>query len=221
MLPELPYLRFLNGRQNDVPILAGWNADEGLPFIPFSFPHDTVQNFINAATNGFGAANLASFLQLYPAASVAQAAQSAQSFEGDLTIKYQTWCWANLQHITGHSPVFVYNFSFTSAYTPIATHTTEVDYVFGNFVPNPFNGAAVPSAQDLTESDAMETYWTNFARTANPDGPGVPHWPQYEGAGSQALQIGNVIQAGPEDGTARFEFLNQFRVNGLIPIGQH
>ena len=119
-------------------------------------------------------------------------------------------------------PVYVYNFSFTSAYTPVASHVNEVAYVFGNFVPGPFHGNAPPSAADLAVSNAMQTYWTEFARTGNPNKHGLANWPPYIGAGGQALQIGSVIQAGTEEGTARYQFLEGFRgADGVIPQGVH
>ena len=214
VLPENPYVRFLNGRQNDVPLLAGWNTDEGLAFFNRALPHQTAQAFIAAATQEFGAANLADFLRVYPASSDAQASQSAQSLIGDQVIKLQTWDWVTAQQRTGRSPVYVYNFGQTSAYNPVATHVTDVPYVFGNLPPK---AGVSASPQDLAVSDAMQSYWTNFARSANPNGNGLAPWPRYAGAGSQALHIGNVVQAGPEEGTQRFQFLERFRVNGLLP----
>jgi para-nitrobenzyl esterase len=217
VLPENPYVRFLNGRQNDVPLLAGWNSDEGLAFFNRALPHSTVQAYTAAASAEFGAANLAAFLQAYPANSVDQATQSAQSLIGDQVIKYQTWGWVTQQQKTGHSPVFVYHFEQTSAYNPVATHATDVPYVFGNL---PAKGTVTASAQDLAVSDTIQSYWTNFARSANPNGTGLPQWPQYAGAGSQTMRLGNAIQAGPEEGTQRFQFLDRFRVNGLIAVTQ-
>lgn len=111
----------------------------------------------------------------------------------------------------------MYHFEQISAYNRVATHATDVPYVFGNL---PAKGAVVASPQDLTVSDTMQSYWTNFARSANPNGAGLPQWPQYAGAGSQTMRIGNVIQSGPEEGTERFQFLDRFRINGLISVSQ-
>ena len=168
------------------------------------------------------AADLPTFLQLYPAGSDAQAAQSAEQLEGDFSIKNDAGAMAGLQHQTGRSPVYVYNFNFTSAYTPVAAHTTEVPYVFGNLVPGLYQ-PGTPSSADIALSASVQGYWTNFARTGNPNGAALPTWPTYTGAGGQALLIGAAVAAGPEDGTARFEFLNDnFRgADGLFTIGMH
>ena len=222
VLPELPYLRFAGGRQNDVPLLAGVNAGEGIPFMGYALPHNTATAFINAATTAFGAAKMPTFLQLYPATTDAQAVASAQTLVGDLTIRNETWTWANQQYQTGKSPVYFYNFDFTSAFTPTAAHTDEIAYVFGNLLPGPFQSRDVPpSALDRSVSATMQSYWTNFAKTGNPNATGLPAWPKYTGAGSQALNISQTIQAAPEEGTARYQFLNQFRVNGIIAQGKH
>jgi len=165
VLPESPYERFLGGRQNDVPLLAGWNADEGALFFNRALPHKTVQAFTEAAATQFGAANVTRFLQLYPAGSAEQAAHSAQMLIGDQVIKLQMWRWLTAQRETGHSPVYAYQFEQVSQFNRVATHTTEIPYVFGNF---PANAPARPDAHDLVVSDTMQSYWTNFARTSNP-----------------------------------------------------
>ena len=215
VLPEYPYQRFAGGRQNDVPLLAGWNTDEGSLFFNRALPHQSAEAFAAAAASRFGSANMPRFRALYPASSPAEAAQAAMSLVGDQVIKLQTWNWVRLQKKTGHSPVYVYHFEQTSPYNPVAAHITDVPYVFGNLPPKK---DIAPGLQDLAVSDAMQTYWTQFARTGNPNSAGLPAWPAYEGAGSQTLRIGQVIESGPEEGLERFEFLDSLRVKG--PLSQ-
>jgi para-nitrobenzyl esterase len=217
VLPENPYRRFLNGLQNDVPLLAGWNTDEGAMFFNRALPHQSAEAYIEAATKTFGSANLSDFLKIYPASSAAEAAQSARTLIGDQVIKFQMWRWVTSQQKTGRSPVYVYHFEQTSPYNPVATHTTDVPYVFGNLLPK---GTVSASAQDIAVSETMQSYWTNFARTANPNGGGLPVWPRYVGTSSQTMQIGQVVEAAQEEGTERFLLLNRFRTDSVIPANK-
>jgi para-nitrobenzyl esterase len=64
------------------------------------------------------------------------------------------------------------------------THASELAYVFNNLdkpreVPDPSSPeVASTSAPDVKLADQMATYWTNFAKTGTPNGPGLPNWPQ-------------------------------------------
>jgi para-nitrobenzyl esterase len=67
MLPEDVYSIFAHGKQNDVPLLAGWNADEGTTLS--SWPaNKTAADFIAEARHNFGERS-DQFLTLYPAGS--------------------------------------------------------------------------------------------------------------------------------------------------------
>jgi para-nitrobenzyl esterase len=214
VLPTDPYQRFAAGLQNDVPLLEGQNANEGTIFAATAgIPSDTKEHFIAAATSAFGPTNVNTFLQFYPATTDAQAQQSEVMLAGDLIIASQTWEMANLQKKTGKSPVYSYFFSQTSPYNPLPIHVSEVPYVFQNLVAN---GHAAPNASDVAVADAMSSYWTNFAKTGNPNGTGLPNWPLYTGAGGQVIGLATPLQARTEPFTAQFQFLNSFRSPGSL-----
>jgi para-nitrobenzyl esterase len=73
-----------------------------------------------------------------------------------------------------------------------AFHTSEIPYVFDSFAGVLYN----PTPAESALSQQMQSYWTNFAATGNPNGPGLPTWSQYDPTADNALQldtpIGNV-----------------------------
>nr|WP_255456723.1 carboxylesterase family protein [Polaromonas sp.] len=213
VLPEEPAARFFAGRQNDVPLLVGQNVAEGNIFaVPGRALPNTPTGFTAAVTKVFGASNVSSLLGFYPAGTDAQAAQSSVQLLGDLIIGLQTWTWGVVQKATGKSPVYSYYFKQASPYTPLAVHVSEVPYVFQNLVPKGTAAAPVlPSAQDQALADTMSSYWTSFAKSGNPNQPGLPVWPEYSGAGGNVMGLGATVALEPEPFTARYQFLNKFR----------
>jgi para-nitrobenzyl esterase len=86
-----------------------------------------------------------------------------------------------------HSAVApVYHFEFTrgdEAHPPV--HTAELKYVFGHLA----SWDADQKGQQFATQ--VQEYWTNFARTGNPNGPGLPTWPKYDAKSRQSVDLGN------------------------------
>jgi para-nitrobenzyl esterase len=213
---EVPAARYLRGEQLRIPLLAGWNDVEDLPFRSRALPHGTAQELRDAAQRTFGADRLPEFLVHYPADSDAQAQQSAAWLIGDLDISQQTWEWLELQRASG-APVFGYEFTFTSPYVPIASHLVDVPFVFGTMTPQLIvGGDAPPGDADRALSDTIMGYWVNFATRGDPNGPGLPPWPAYGDQGA-LQQLSARVEASPSPRAARFRFLSSFRHEGVLP----
>jgi para-nitrobenzyl esterase len=78
-----------------------------------------------------------------------------------------------------------------------AVHASEVVYVFGNLDDKRPMRPNYDTA-DQAISKAMQEYWTNFAKTGNPDGAGLPAWPLYQADAKRYVQF---TDSGPVAGT--------------------
>ncbi|MEM9314114.1 MAG: carboxylesterase family protein [Pseudomonadota bacterium] len=78
---------------------------------------------------------------------------------------------------------------------PRAFHTSDVAFVFANtdLVDSQTGGGDRPRRLAKTVSRA----WANFARTGNPNGPGVPYWPAYIGADRNTMIFDDESAARP------------------------
>jgi len=218
LVPELPGKTYAQGRQMNIPLLAGWNDAEYFPFRGLGLPQESASAFRQAAQSWFGADRMDEFLELYPADTDAQAKASADALAGDLIISEQTWLWLQLQRRAGQAATYGYLFSHTSPYVPIASHLVEIPFVFGTLTPQFILGSTQPpSDADRALSDTMMSYWVNFAAAGNPNGPGLPQWPDFEGDGP-VQQLGETV--GPvanDQQNARFRFISSYRTDGVFP----
>jgi para-nitrobenzyl esterase len=221
VLPTAPGSTFQNGRQMKIPLMAGWNAGEQSAFLGLALPHRNAVQYESAAEILF-APRMPEFLSLYPTSSALLNA-SSDALIGDLMIRQQTWEAADLQQKSGVPDVFVYYFTYASAYSPLAAHTAEIPFVFGNLdtIPIYLLAPAAPfSPEDRAFSQHVIAYWTNFAKHSNPNNEtaGLPTWPTYRSSNDDILELGNTITP-IAYGLDRFRFIQSFRENGVLPLG--
>jgi para-nitrobenzyl esterase len=221
MLHQNAYATFAAGNQSPVPLLAGWNADESRSAITLAPEKPTVKTFSDDIRARFGDSAEA-ILEAYPAASDAEALESAASLASDMFMGYVTWKWIEMHLETGRSPIFRYSFDrvipiapdHTGKSRPVtakdigARHAGEIEYVFGALASSP----KVPwEPVDHRLSDLMMSYWTNFARSGDPNGAGLPKWPRYDKEnGYLVLHLGDATQAAPDGHRSRYGALDAF-----------
>ena len=68
---------------------------------------------------------------------------------------------------------------------------SEVSHVFGTYARGVVGVGlrAQATEADARLSDVMQRYWTNFAKTGNPNGPGLPAWPQFDAKSGAYLEL--------------------------------
>lgn len=193
-LPEPPAAIYAAGQQARVPLLAGWNSEEGPGRAVVANP--TSESFAASLSRIFGA-RVTDALAAYPASTPQELARSATDLASDQFIAYGTWKWLDEHSRTGQ-PVYRYYFSRPrpplshpesvpagagsaapadpwAAFPSGAPHSTEIEYALGNLSRNTVYAW---TADDQKVSATMMGYFVNFVKTGNPNGRGLPTWPQ-------------------------------------------
>ncbi|WP_353063787.1 carboxylesterase family protein [Tunturibacter psychrotolerans] len=140
----------------------------------------------------------------YPHATDEEARQARLGFERNLR------AWARLQAGTRQKPVYYYSFRQKPPFPAGslyagwgASHFAELWYVFDHLNQEPWRWTKA----DRRMAEEMSSYWVNFAKSGNPNGPSLPGWPAFTTADSNVLYIGDPTTIG---GVANINSLSVF-----------
>ena len=203
LLTEPVEATYAAGMQAHLPLLAGWNRDENIGLSKGM----TVEKWKAYAAEQFNE-RAEEFLKLYPGETDEQASRSAADYGGDNFIAFAAWKWIEAHRTTGTSPIYRFHFelpALPSKYHPdvAAFHSDDIEYIFGTLDTRP--GETI-RPEDRKLSEQMMSYWTNFAKIGDPNGPGLPVWPKY-GNGDELIHLDSTITSGPDTLRPRYEFL--------------
>ena len=196
VLPVSPYEAFNAGQQNDVPLLLGSNLEEARALVDVT--HVTAATYANDITQSYGPLP-PPLLAAYPHATDDEAQQARLGLERDLRFGWDMWAWARLQAGTGKSPVYYYSFRQQPPFPTGsvyegwgASHFAELWYAFDHLNQEPWHW----STADRKVAEEMSGYWVNFARSGDPNAPGLPTWPSFTNAGNKVLYLGDPVTVG-------------------------
>ena len=180
VIPDEVNTIFAQGRQADVPVLIGSNADEATTFDPAEDKANGVIDYV-AAHNGLVETTLGKvgneIFELYPAVEDV-ARDSFIRFNTDAMFTQPMRLWADYMANVS-SPAFLYWWDWRPMVEGSdrygAFHAAEIPYVFGDL--SMFDIDVTDG--ELAFSETMMTLWTNFAKTGDPSIDGVLDWPAY------------------------------------------
>ena len=219
VIPTDQYTMYQEKHFNDVPVLIGYNSDEGA-----SFSRDrTAREYIDGVHRRYD--NFADdLLKAYPAGQT-DVPKSARDLSRDAAFGWQTWVWARLQSSLASGKVYYYYFDQhpqEPAGSPRpdlgAPHGREVAYVFGHL--NELQHEQ-PTAADHVISDAMVTYWTNFAKYGDPNGNGMPRWPAFSDQNAELMYFAGTPHTGPIPTPEGLKALDAYFTWRRSPAGEH
>ena len=166
---------FASGAQARIPAIIGNNDDE-LSFVPAAFL--PMVNGPALAQLGNGAAAVQ--------AAYASADDAAHHVAGDIIFTEPALAMA-ARHARSAAPTWLYRFGYVAEAKRKqgsgAGHATDVIFQFGNL-------AKGGTAADQATADLVAAYWTNFAKTGDPNAKGLPLWAKLDARSPAMLAIG-------------------------------
>ena len=182
---------FAAGAQQAVPLLAGWNADEGS-----AFPAAASAAALRAELAQRFGPDADAALRLYPADDDAQARRSSRQLTGDGLFAWGVWRAACAQ--ARLAPTYLYHFEQHQPFAPGqryreadpatdlgAFHSAEYPYVFGS------TGVLTRDwgDDDRRLTRLMQARWIAFAKTGDPNVAGLSAWPRFDPARPTVMRL--------------------------------
>ncbi len=214
VIPKLIGQAIGDGSIHNVPILAGYNADEATLFYPSiqkptvlvpEFP-DALEDRLTLLNEIYGEADAAALVSLYGLDDPETYQISETDMLGDDLFG------VHMRHLAANNtaqgePSYLYHFTRvppSKSQTIGAFHAAEIFFVFDSH--SPLSGL---SKEDEALTEAMGLYWTNFAKTGNPNGVGLQAWPNYDAATDLWMTFNPSIEVKPNIRSEKLDIMER------------
>jgi para-nitrobenzyl esterase len=205
---------FSAGAQAHVPLLAGWNSAEGGPNAILGTDAPTPENYAKNLQRLYGE-RAGEILNLYPGGTADEVVRSATDLASDRFIAYSTWKWTDAHGRTGGKPV--YRYFYARPRPPMtggnpaspatgAVHSAEIEYAMGNLASNK---VFAWTPDDYKVSETLQAYFSNFVKTGDPNGGGLPKWMPANRGTPQVMRIDVESRLEADRREARYALLDR------------
>ena len=204
-LPDSPYNLRRAGIHNEESILHGFNDKESGPFIIFS--HANLKNY-ESKVRAYFKDHADEILEIYPAKTDEEADEYWAEIYGAVFFNYPHYC---LNRLAVREGIPVYEYLFTKSNGMLSSwHSGELIYAF-NRIPE---DSRLFDKADRDLAVTMNSYWRNFITSGNPNGEGLPVFPQNTDS-RKLMELGSEVRVIDEPYLALYEILD--RMQGWNP----
>jgi para-nitrobenzyl esterase len=205
VIPQDEADAFAAGNFHKMPILVGTQVDEGGFFLS-GLPVKTLEDYQAVIAENFGA-RAKEAAEHYGARSEAEIPVKLAQLFGEAQFQYGARRLAR-EMGRAHPKTFRYLFNkWRAGANRMPTHSEEVNYVFGEPVTC---SDGTYDATDAKVSETMMETWVRFAKTGDPNGPGVPQWPAYDEKSDSYMEFGDTPKVASGFRRDALDFLDRY-----------
>ena len=212
-ITEQPFLTYEKGNNHEQALLNGFNGKEADAFLLGT--EATSENYVSLLKDAFGpyASEAAKLVPPdWPARDQTFIIDAGGDAKGGLNHLYSAaWftysheLWSNYM-AEEQRPVYEYYFTKTNR-SLSDFHAGELPYAYGNLWRHPH----IYTQSDYALSETMQNYWTNFVKTGDPNGDGLPHWDQRDSDNGKLLILDEEVRMSEDPYREIYPLLDRYQ----------